>query len=131
VLSVALACPPAQAQHRARPRPGWHGDIQHFRAQDWQLWRHGHWMRTTHDGRYGWWWLAGGLWYAYPSPVYPVPNPYEPPLFDVQPALQAPGARVWYYCASAATYYPYVAACPEGWNPVPVTPPAPLPPPVQ
>lgn len=138
-LSLALLGPWAWAQHaagaapaaphRALPGPAWRGDISHFHEQDWQLWRRGRWVHSSHDGRYGWWWLAGGLWYSYPSPVYPVPNPFEPPLFNVQPLQQAPAARVWYYCEAAAAYYPYVAACPDGWKPVPAVPaPAPTPP---
>ena len=37
------------------------------------------------------------------------------------PAQPAPG--VWYYCDSARAYYPYVAACGEGWRTVPAAPP--------
>lgn len=37
------------------------------------------------------------------------------------PAQPAPGA--WYYCDSAKAYYPYIAACNEGWRTVPAAPP--------
>lgn len=65
-----------------------------------------------HDGRFahgfhggqGPWWVADGHWsawpqYGYDMPVYVAPAP----------------ANVWYYCASAAAYYPTVTACPESW----------------
>ncbi|MGN6669701.1 MAG: hypothetical protein ACTHKH_22430, partial [Trinickia sp.] len=68
-----------------------------------------------HRGRYGWWWVVGGLWYFYPQPVYPYPDPFIPG--DV--ALGSDGAaQYWYYCMSAGQYYPYVTYCPEGWQAV-------------
>ncbi len=53
--------------------------------------------------------------------------PAAPQLYiERDPA--APGAvqqhYYWYYCADAKTYYPYVDACPGGWQAVePETPP--------
>ncbi|MCM8594983.1 hypothetical protein [Accumulibacter sp.] len=44
-----------------------------------------------------------------PVVVAPAPVPYV-----------APPAGFWQYCASAASYYPYVPYCPEGWQLVPV-----------
>lgn len=41
-----------------------------------------------------------------------VPRYYYPP--HAYPAPMAPS--YWYYCASAGAYYPYVQACPEGWQ---------------
>ena len=61
-------------EHRFR------GDIARFHEHDWELWRGGRWNHSTHGGRFGWWWVAGGIWYFYPAPVYPYPNPYEPPV---------------------------------------------------
>ena len=60
----------------------------------------------------GWWWVVGDGWYFYPAPVYPYPDPYVPP------AVVSRSAGYWYYCGSANAYYPYVAQCPEGWQPV-------------
>jgi hypothetical protein len=63
--------------------------------------------------------------YAYPYPVYTQPFPvYEQtyPVY-VQPAPAQPPAQLWYYCASAKGYYPYVSNCPEGWKPIPAQPP--------
>jgi len=33
-----------------------------------------------------------------------------------------PAAPYWYYCANPVGYYPYVPACPIGWQTVPATP---------
>lgn len=45
------------------------------------------------------------------------------PLFlwapGVQPPVYVQPRGYWYYCPSAAAYYPYVAACSEPWVPVP------------
>lgn len=110
------------------------GDIRHFDEHDFGIWRGGAWRQASHDGQFGWWWVIGGLWYSYPQPVYPYPDPYAPPVVVTQPAptvanqpvVVAPAAasNSWYYCASTQGYYPYTASCPEGWETVPATPPA-------
>jgi len=48
---------------------------------------------------FGWW------------PTYP----YYVPSYVPAPS------GYWYYCASAGSYYPYVASCPEAWVPVPAS----------
>jgi hypothetical protein len=97
------------------------------------IWRGGRWIHDMHDDRWGWWWVAGGMWYFYPQPVYPYPDPYTPPVVVVQPnvapAPQAAG-RVWYYCQAYNGYYPYVANCPSGWSAVAPTPAVPAVPPM-
>lgn len=107
----------------------WHDGIERFHERDFHLWREGRWEHRWHDGRYGWWWLAGGLWYFYPRPVYPYPDPYVPPVVQVPPAPVAPPpanvapqAQTWYYCDSPQGYYPYVPACRSGWRAVPAQP---------
>jgi hypothetical protein len=75
--------------------------------------------------------VVGGLWYFYPEPVYPYPDPYIPPVVVVQPTVPvAPTAPVpaaapqyWYYCEASQNYYPYIATCPSGWKMIPTTPP--------
>jgi LTXXQ motif family protein len=99
-------------------RKGWHGNIRHFGRHDYHVWRSGGWRHVWHGGRLGWWWVVGGVWYFYPEPVYPYPNPYIPPL----PAAPPP-AQYWYFCASSNAYYPYVPTCADGWKAVPATPP--------
>jgi len=104
----------------------WHGDIARFHEHDWGLWRGGRWVHEIHDGRLGWWWVAGDSWYFYPAPVYPYPDPYEPPVtVAVTPLAAPPAAPVpnsWYYCEGAKGYYPYVPTCPGGWKKVPANP---------
>jgi hypothetical protein len=110
---------------------GWHGDIAHFHEHDWDRWRGGRWAHEEHDGRLGWWWIAGDAWYWYAAPVYPYPDPYAPPevVADAPAAAppDAPVPKTWYYCEAEKGYYPYVATCPSGWKAVPANPSAPPP----
>jgi len=131
-LSLLLIPPGFAAEHERRDsreaarRQNWHGEIRRFGDHDLGLWRSGHWYHGRHSGRGGWWWVVGGLWYFYPTPVYPYPDPYQPPVINVLPAPAAP--QYWYYCADPAGYYPYVVQCRVGWRAVPATPaPAPAP----
>jgi hypothetical protein len=131
VLLVAWAGLVLPAPTQARPR--WHGHIDRFHEHDLHIWRGGHWVHGRHVQRFGWWWVVGGLWYWYPAPVYPYPDPYMPSVIVQTPAptLPQPQVPVWYYCAQPAGYYPYVPVCPSGWQAVPATPPptpAPVPP---
>jgi hypothetical protein len=34
-----------------------------------QAWEGGRWRHEVHNGRYGWWWDVGGVWYFYPQPI--------------------------------------------------------------
>jgi len=109
--------------------PQWEGSIHRFHEHDLALWRGGHWFHGRYGDRVGWWWIVGGLWYWYPAPIYPYPDPYTPPVVvqvPTTPAVppQQVQAPTWYYCAQPAGYYPYVAACPGGWQTVPATPPS-------
>jgi len=104
-----------EPEYRPGPHPGWHGDIRRFHERDLMRWNRGHWQRGRHDGRFGWWWVVGPSWYFYPAPVYPVPDPYRPPVVD-SPA--GPPGPVWYYCNNPAGYYPYVPEC-RHWQLVP------------
>jgi hypothetical protein len=126
---VLVATAQAQPRHPNPPArgPGWHGNIERFHEHDWQVWRGGSWHHGSHAGRVGWWWVVGGIWYFYPAPIYPYPNPWEPPAFEL---VTPPGSmppppptQYWYYCESAKGYYPYVPTCPGGWKQVPATPP--------
>jgi hypothetical protein len=110
-------------RHQERNFQRWdrHGDIRHFRRRDFDHWRGGRWYHGHHDGRLGWWWIIGGLWYFYPAPVYPYPDPYVPPT-RVVPVPPPPG-RYYYYCVPYRDYYPYVTSCPRGgWTLVPAYP---------
>ena len=135
VIGVLMATSlPAFAQHR---EGHWRGhEIHRFGDHDLHTWRGGRWHHGRHDGRLGWWWIAAGVWYFYPSPVYPYPDPYVPPVTVINqqppvvvapqtavPAQPQPSAQFWYYCDSANGYYPYVPSCPEAWRQVPAQPP--------
>lgn len=63
------------------------------------------------------------VWYFCPAPVYPYPDPYEPPVtVAAAPSLapSAPVPKTWYYCEALQGYYPYVPTCPVGWRAMPV-----------
>ncbi|TBR15531.1 hypothetical protein [Rugosibacter aromaticivorans] len=73
-------------------------------------------------------------WY-YP-PIY-YPPAYYPQTVVIQPSpsvyieqpdpapAPAEQANYWYYCGKSKTYYPYVKACPSGWQRVTPQPPPP------
>jgi hypothetical protein len=135
LLTISL---PVLADHRDGfgngSRDGhWEGrEIHRFGERDMAIWRGGHWRHARYGGRLGWWWIAAGVWYFYPAPVYPYPDPYTPPVTVINqqpPVVVAPQAnapaqpqqapQMWYYCNSAKGYYPYVPSCSEGWQAVP------------
>jgi len=105
----------------------WRGDIGRFHEHDLGRWRGGHWHQGRHAGRIGWWWIVAGVWYFYPTPVYPYPDPYLPPLAAPPPAPAPAAPQTWYYCSNPAGYYPYVPQCSTEWQPVPATPSGPPP----
>lgn len=127
-LALLLAGGSAAADSRDHHRgsnhgrhDGWRGDIHRFQEHDFGRWRGGHWHQGHHMGRHGWWWIVGGIWYYYPAPVYPYPDPYQPPLAAAPPV--PPVAQFWYYCPNPAGYYPYIARCSSAWQRVPASPP--------
>jgi hypothetical protein len=80
-------------------------------------WEGGRWRHEMHNGRYGWWWDVGGVWYFYPQPLdgpptyvsdvevmddgpdevvdtgYPPPGAYAPPPAP-DPAASAVGGAI-------------------------------------
>ncbi|MDD5248974.1 MAG: hypothetical protein PHY45_08310 [Rhodocyclaceae bacterium] len=135
LASLAAGFPVASmADNHWRGEHGDRRDMGRFHERDVHHWATGHWYHGGHDGRVGWWWVVGGavetaLWYSYAAPVYPYPDPYVPaPMIEApQPeappvAVQPAPPAVWYFCRASGKYYPYVATCPEGWEPVPATP---------
>ena len=103
-----------------------------FRVADDDDWRRGRWTHEWHDGRLGWWWVAGSAWLLYNATEHAYPPVYVPPTVIVQspPPVQAPAPAYWYYCPASRAYYPYVQSCAAGWQTVPAAPPpdAPAPP---
>ena len=69
-------------------------------------------------------------YYYYPPATYypPTPPVYieqgAPPSYPAPSGAQPQSQQLWYYCPSAAGYYPYVRSCPEGWQRVPAQPPS-------
>ena len=119
---AALTLTPVRADERHEHHEEWHayGDIHHFHEHDYNHWREGEWRRGYHEGRDGWWWVIGGLWYYYPAPIYPYPDPYTPPTVIIESAPVAPTAIAppssVYHCANPEGYYPYVSQCYEPWQ---------------
>lgn len=129
---AALLGSPFGARGMAENRGRWevarswgHGDIRRFHERDLDRWRAGRWLHGRHLGRLGWWWVVGGMWFLYPAPIYPYPDPYPPPtVMASAPPPEQPPVQYWYYCPSLKAYYPYVASCPEAWmQVVPQAPP--------
>jgi mono/diheme cytochrome c family protein len=84
------------------------------------VWQAGNWRHESHNGHLGWWWVAGGIWYYYPEPVYPYPasiSAYTYPLPKI-------ASQYWYYCTDPPGYYPGIKACYEPWELLPAVMPA-------
>ena len=83
--------------------------------------------------------MIGAPYWGYPYPYgYPYAYPYDYPAYSPPVVQSAPEAYIqqdtpaeqyqqqyWYYCQNPQGYYPYVAACPGGWQPVSPQPPPP------
>jgi len=125
----------AGRSHPSRFSPG--ASVERFSGADLGAWRGGHWYHGAVGGRFGWWWWVDGLWYWYAGPIYPYPSyvadTYVADEDYAAPPMAGPPAAgpVWYYCRGPQGYYPYVRACPSGWQVTPATPPdyQPAPPP--
>lgn len=93
------------------PNYHWRGG---FVRDDIDWWRRGHWEHSHHNGRWGWWWVLGGLWYFYDAPVYPYPVINVPPNITIYPNESVENVR--YYCPTSGNYYPYSAVCTVPWE---------------
>ena len=107
----ALADPPDMPRHY---RPDYHGRPIYGRPD----YHHG---RRPERADPFWGVVGAGL--ALGAIALAVETPRPPPVV-VAPAVAGapPPVRMWYFCESARTYYPYVAYCPEGWRAVPASP---------
>ncbi len=73
-------------------------------------WEGGRWRHEVHNGRPGWWWDVGGVWYYYPEPMEGPPSYVSDDYAD--DVVYAP----------AAAYEP--APPPVAYEPAPPPPPA-------
>jgi len=128
-LTIGFAPLIASAQDRFHHEFHEH-EFARFAPHDREVWVGGHWHHEWHNGRFGWWWFAGGVWYFYDAPVYPYPTVVsettylEPVGAPPAAAPGVPAAPTYYYCDNPAGYYPYVQSCAMPWRPVPAAPPA-------
>jgi len=108
---------PEQHQGHTQPSP-WGGDIKRFHDRDFDYWKQGRWVHGPHEGRDGWWWTVGGLWYFYSTPVYPYPDPFTPSTIIIGTVPTAPVSTTpqYWYCSDPAGYYPYVPRCYNPWQ---------------
>ena len=119
--------------HGSAGRYEFHGrSFSTLRPSERAHWARGEWRHVLHNGVFGWWWFLDDDWFFYPEAIYPYPT-YIAPMLTVQEAPVVPPTEpYWYYCANPIGYYPYVTACPIGWQVVPAVPadaPAGAPPP--
>jgi hypothetical protein len=54
-------------------------------------WEGGRWRHEIHNGRDGWWWDVGGVWYYYPSPMDGPPTYVSEDFADDIVYAQTPG----------------------------------------
>jgi hypothetical protein len=122
--------PPVQASHPAPPRAAQgrapqdariaRGSLpeRNFAGRAYygrQSWEAGRWRHEAHNGRYGWWWDVGGVWYFYPQPLDGPPT-YVSDV-EVMDEYGGPGAP-----PVAAGYPPPVAYAPPPPPPPPPDP---------
>jgi hypothetical protein len=55
----------ARIAHGALPSHNFGGHVYHGRL----AWGRGRWHHEVRNGRDGWWWDVGGVWYFYPQPI--------------------------------------------------------------
>ena len=54
-------------------------------------WEGGRWRHEVHNGRNGWWWDVGGVWYFYPAPMEGPPTYISEDYADDVVYAQTPG----------------------------------------
>jgi hypothetical protein len=82
-------------------------------------WDGGRWRHEVHNGRNGWWWDVGGVWYYYPAPVEGPPTYVSEDFAD--DVVYAEGAP-------AGAYAPPPGPPPGAYYAAPPPPPPPPPP---
>lgn len=81
--------PPGSGRYMARgpaPARDWGGHA--YRGH--LAWEGGRWRHEVHDGRSGWWWDVGGVWYYYPQRMDGPPAYISEDYIDDVPVAYAP-----------------------------------------
>jgi hypothetical protein len=101
---------------------GWHsGAPVRYHEHSFERWKDGHWFHGPHQGRNGYWWVVDGIYYYYPEPVLPYPDPYTPPMVVQETVQVVPATPQYWYCSNPPGYYPYVPRCYAPWQGVKAT----------
>lgn len=134
LLLLSLFASPVLADDRRHKRQhgsAWHSDWRDSsgsrHGHDNHRWPSGRWHHGHHEGRSGWWWIVGGVWYLSAAAAQTYPSYYQAPMTIAPPALPVPPptpvpTSYWHYCANPAGYYPYVAQCAVAWQRVAAVP---------
>jgi hypothetical protein len=73
VPALAQTGPGTQSRRLVQPLPPrTSGSVGVHRGR--RAWENGRWHHTARNGRLGWWWDVGGVWYYYPGPVEGPPS---------------------------------------------------------
>jgi hypothetical protein len=96
-LALLLVAPPCSAFAQRERGPA--RSVNPLRSQTFgdrfyhgQLaWRNGRWHHTLRNGRFGWWWDVGGVWYFYPDQIEGPPDYVsDVEVVDDAPAVPPP-----------------------------------------
>ncbi len=94
--------------------PGYNKPIR-YHHHSFENWKAGRWFHGHHNSRLGYWWIVDNIWYYYPEPVYPYPDPYTPPTIGGYTYPNGPDVQYW-YCPNPQGYYPNVPRCFAPWQ---------------
>ena len=90
--------PPSGPRQAGGPPPGRYGAHGPAPARDWGghtyrghvAWNGGQWRHEVRNGRSGWWWDVGGVWYYYPQRMAGPPAYISEDYIDDVPVAYAP-----------------------------------------
>jgi hypothetical protein len=84
----AAGGPPPGRNFARGPAPARHWGGHAYRGN--LAWDGGHWRHEVHNGRSGWWWDVGGVWYYYPQRMDGPPAYISEDYIDDVPVAYAP-----------------------------------------
>jgi hypothetical protein len=120
---AAIAAPADATGYRGYYRGHSHGHSHYYPRTHFSIgvWGPGYWGWPGYWGPYRGYYGPSyyGGYYGGPTVVYTEPRVYV----ERDPAPAPAEGQWWYWCQSAKGYYPYVNACPEGWQRVAPQPP--------